>query len=204
MKSMPSSTRGLDDLAAISAAASVDGGSDGVAAVAAMREVILRGEAELTAEFEAMSARLTEMTTQEEVLTTRHAELQSLIEGTAAEIAANRTAAAEADVEQTRTANAAALSEFRSAFETATAESVAAGKAQVKAMLDEAAAEQTTRTTAAQAELDAQEVAAGEILDAMKTKEEQVMKLAEALGTGAQSAGWGSYADQQRKAANWL
>lgn len=30
------------------------------------------------------------------------------------------------------------------------------------------------------------------------------MKLAEALGTGGQSAGWGSYANQQRKAANWL
>ena len=71
-------------------------------------------------------------------------------------------------------------------------------------MLDEASTEQTARMTAAQAELEAHKVEAMTTLDAIKTTETKVMKLAEALGTGAQSAGWGSYADQQRKAANWL
>lgn len=193
----------LDELALLSASAEVPGGEAGVVELEAMRAVFLRGEAEFLATTEAMNARLAEMTIQEQTLAARHAELQALVDQATADVATYRTAGA-AEVDQIRTANSAALSEFRTAFDATTAESVAAGQAQMRTMLDAATLDQTAQAEAAQAEQGVHSVAAAATLEAIESTKVKVMKLAEALGTGAQSAGWGSYADQQRKAANWM
>ncbi len=110
-------------------------------------------------------------------------------------------------------AGASAVSaELQSTTETTTAGWKTESNAKVDKVVSEARSEfdhaqqeidrvLTERREAAQAALDAKLEEADGLLVKMEETRTEVMEIAEALGTGAQSAGWGEYATQQRKTA---
>jgi len=171
--------------------------------IRAMRGAFTRAENEVKQRAGLVETQLKQLGKAEEAAKSRLAELTSQIEQASATFGEAR-ASSVAHMEETRTAISGAIAELRASFDTTTQESIAAGKARIDAQLETASADQVTHLERAQTALAAQEAAAKALLDKIKATETQVMKVASALGTGAQSAGWGSYADKERKAANWM
>ncbi len=177
----------------------------------ASRQAYRSLEAELVDKRNALDTQIQALQEAGEASTTSEAELRAKYQELVAEVDTFK-AQYTTDFDTIKSGASAVNAELQSTTETTAASWKAESDAKVDKVVSEARSEfeqaqegidleLNKRRAATQAALDAKLEEADGLLVKMEETRTEVMEIAEALGTGAQSAGWGEYATQQRDEA---